>query len=683
MLKLERYLVIFSDAASSKENFLNPSGQKFAYGFTSCLIYLVHRCQKTSELQASLLSAYNKLSTPNQDIIRYEANGPVLACKRAPYFAKLFGISPENIIFFSDNLAFLSLVKNFDKNYLTYKPFYLKTIKHIIDLGMLPSKFYYVNTELNISDVYTRPVSMDISNIDKVLGEFDENGFNLHSPIFGYFNIGQYFESLKTLPPEDWDIQIQGVYKSGAQVFLNLTTPPQVAPPLAVASLCHSTSVKTRGGKLILSHCNKKMWSSYDFINDQKHVSRYFLHRFGNFEKIIRVFYIVLKFSCIMLSKIRIRKCVLQPENFNDLINRSSYYLSYQVVCSMFHNLGTHSSLCERMEGDVGHMKLTITKFEYDIGFHTFLRELQMYLLPQVFLDLKSQFFSTLLPDFKGLLIFVDKFGILIMLSAFNPTCQPINTEYIMANLNRSKLVIPVVRTNKVFALKLIAKTHKNLNCCGVTYLIQALNEKYYIHDLTRLCKNVVETCFRCQRNRLIQGKKYVSNPLYSYPRDHKLSLTPESLSHELNSVWQVDLVPRIRIKNSSYTFVQASDNNKYKDLTQTNIFCNILVFINSRTNYVHFELLYTKSFQDLKIVFETFLHKYSLSSIPEEELDDAKQNQKLGFGSKGYHNKTHNKAEKASNNYKHIRNVESNFKKLNLAHVHQNARHPVNRFKY
>lgn len=37
---------------------------------------------------------------------------------------------------------------------------------------------------------------------------------------------------------------------------------------------------------------------------------------------------------------------------------------------------------------------------------------------------------------------------------------------------------------------------------------------------------------------------------------------------------------------------------------------------INSRTNYVHFELLFSKSFQDLKIVFETFLHKYSLSSV-------------------------------------------------------------------
>ena len=175
LLGLEKYLVIFTDAATSKENFLDSTSQlKFAYGFTSCLIYLVHRCQKTSELQASLLSAYNKLSAPNQDIIRCEASGPLLACKRVPYFAKLYGISPENIVFFCDNLPFLSLVRNFDKNYLTYKPFYLKTIKQIFDLGMLASKFYYVNTELNLSDLYTRPLSMDASKLDQVLGSFDK-----------------------------------------------------------------------------------------------------------------------------------------------------------------------------------------------------------------------------------------------------------------------------------------------------------------------------------------------------------------------------------------------------------------------------------------------------------------------------------------------------------------------------
>ncbi len=64
-------------------------------------------------------------------------------------------------------------------------------------------------------------------------------------------------------------------------------------------------------------------------------------------------------------------------------------------------------------------------------------------------MELKRPYFPTALPNFKGLNIFTDNYDILRMLSAFNATCQPIDWDYIVANLDRSKLVIPVTHTKK------------------------------------------------------------------------------------------------------------------------------------------------------------------------------------------------------------------------------------------
>ena len=63
-------------------------------------------------------------------------------------------------------------------------------------------------------------------------------------------------------------------------------------------------------------------------------------------------------------------------------------------------------------------------------------------------------------------------------------------------------------------------------------------------------------------------------------------------------------------------TFVQASDGKRFEGLEKRNFFVNVLVFVNSRTNFVYFEPLYSKSFSELKVVFETFLHRFSLSKV-------------------------------------------------------------------
>ena len=97
-------------------------------------------------------------------------------------------------------MPFLSLLRNFAKNYWSYKPFYLRTIKQILYMGISPSRVYYVNTALNISDHYTRLISMEASKLDQMLEKFDNGSYDLRSLILGYFYAQKYFNELENPP---------------------------------------------------------------------------------------------------------------------------------------------------------------------------------------------------------------------------------------------------------------------------------------------------------------------------------------------------------------------------------------------------------------------------------------------------------------------------------------------------
>ena len=244
------------------------------------------------------------------------------------------------------------------------------------------------------------------------------------------------------------------------------------------------------------------------------------------------------------------------------------------------------------------------------------MRELQMYLTPELFMELQTQRFSTSLPHFKGIILFLDNFGILRVLTPINSKCEVVNWKFINENMYKSKLFIPANDISKTFAVKLILKIHMNHSCCGITYLVQCVNESYFIPNLTRLCKHVVITCFKCQKHRLVERKRYVPSETFTYPKDYILSLDVDKISYQINSVCQIDIIPRLHMRNSTYTFVDKNAVKKYEGLSETRIYYNILVFVNSRTSFVHFELLYSRKFEDLKIVLETFLHKYGLYDV-------------------------------------------------------------------
>ena len=100
----EKYVLVLTDSSPSKEDFLNPDkSKKFNYGFTSCIIYLVHKCQKTLKLEECLLSSYNKLSKPGYDILKTETQGPILACKRVLFL-------PNYLVFKMKMFYFLLII---------------------------------------------------------------------------------------------------------------------------------------------------------------------------------------------------------------------------------------------------------------------------------------------------------------------------------------------------------------------------------------------------------------------------------------------------------------------------------------------------------------------------------------------------------------------------------------------
>lgn len=199
---MEKYFVIFCDASVSRESFLNTNNdKKISYAFCSCILYIVHRCQLNDQLTASLVSTCSKISTPNQDIIKAECTAPLLGLKRIAFFIKLYNIPHQNVLCFSDNIPFLYLLRNYHKNFTTYKSFYLRVIKQILGSGIPAQNFYYVQSLLNIADKLTRLSSMESSNINEILGNYQNGLFDLNSKIFGAFNFQKYFDENQKKTP--------------------------------------------------------------------------------------------------------------------------------------------------------------------------------------------------------------------------------------------------------------------------------------------------------------------------------------------------------------------------------------------------------------------------------------------------------------------------------------------------
>lgn len=65
-------------------------------------------------------------------------------------------------------------------------------------------------------------------------------------------------------------------------------------------------------------------------------------------------------------------------------------------------------------------MHTLITYGDYEVAFLTLLREAQMYLMPKIFIELENLKFSTSLANFKGIVLFLDKFGLVRTMNPFS-----------------------------------------------------------------------------------------------------------------------------------------------------------------------------------------------------------------------------------------------------------------------
>ena len=101
-----------------------------------------------------------------------------------------------------DNLPFLCLIRNVEKNYLTYKIYFVKLIQELVGMGFPKTNFYYVSKNHNHSDLLSRPAQMLPKNIGAILGSYKNGKFDLISPIFGHFDVKRFILSTNEEPPE-------------------------------------------------------------------------------------------------------------------------------------------------------------------------------------------------------------------------------------------------------------------------------------------------------------------------------------------------------------------------------------------------------------------------------------------------------------------------------------------------
>ena len=121
-----------------------------------------------------------------------------------------------------DNLPFLCLIRNFERNYLNYKIYFIKLIQELANKDFLKSNFFYVSTNNNHSDILSRPSQMLPENFETIFGNFKNGHYDLNSAIFGKFDVKKFISSINEQPPSHLDTSIPGVYETRGKVFLNM-----------------------------------------------------------------------------------------------------------------------------------------------------------------------------------------------------------------------------------------------------------------------------------------------------------------------------------------------------------------------------------------------------------------------------------------------------------------------------
>ena len=103
---------------------------------------------------------------------------------------------------------------------------------------------------------------------------------------------------------------------------------------------------------------------------------------------------------------------------------------------------------------------------------------------------------------------------------------------------------------------------------------------------------------------------------MYTFPKIYELSTEINTLSTQMNMDWGVDFIPALRIEHDACIFVNAKDKIRFQDIPKCSIFINMLLFSNLRTGYVHFQLLYSRKYKDIRLSLQSFWHIFGIQKL-------------------------------------------------------------------
>ena len=174
-------------------------------------------------------------------------------------------------------------------------------------------------------------------------------------------------------------------------------------------------------------------------------MSHFIVNRFEKIQKSILVMYVILEFLRKLLVKVRPNLHDSHFDSSGSSLGKCSFILSYSIILSKQHTV-------EYFAGGESET-FTITRLKYETALLTLIKETQLYLLPEIFLDLEQQNFTMTAPHFSGNIGFVGNCGILRALVPLNEECVDINWEFISKNISTSKILLPINRFSKDLAL--------------------------------------------------------------------------------------------------------------------------------------------------------------------------------------------------------------------------------------
>ena len=154
-----------------------------------------------------------------------------------------------------------------------------------------------------------------------------------------------------------------------------------------------------------------------------------------------------------------------------------------------------------------------------------FLKHVQQNAVPQLFLELCQGKYQSNIPTFKIMILFLDARNILRTFSLSSHQCSQINYNYLMSHVDEAKYFVPTPKNNRIFAIKLWLCYHIKHKCAGVTYLNQSFSQYFHVQNMRTICFLAFNLCHVCFIRRLIRQKRFVQEPIYTYPKNVKFLL--------------------------------------------------------------------------------------------------------------------------------------------------------------